>query len=127
MIHQEQQQQLLRQQRLLQQQQLKQLSLSPGGLNRSASTGTQRSGHSSVGNGMGASDSTSLTSVSSSGEWKSSDVDISSLSKEKLEKLRKKGINPALYLEMKSARGGGGKRKGVLGKVGVLTGNSFVI
>ncbi|PNS14087.1 hypothetical protein CAC42_6600 [Sphaceloma murrayae] len=69
-----------------------------------------------------------VTSASSSSldsaDWKGSEVDISSLSPEKIRKLEKKGINPALYLEMKQARCKGGKKKS--GFVGVLTGNSFL-
>lgn len=38
------------------------------------------------------------------GNWRASDYDTSSLSPQKMEKLRKKGVNPALYLEMKAGR-----------------------
>ncbi|KAK7190861.1 hypothetical protein DPSP01_007872 [Paraphaeosphaeria sporulosa] len=49
--------------------------------------------------------STSQLSVSSK-DWKSSNFDISSLSEAELKKCKKKGINPALYAEMKAARKG---------------------
>ncbi|KAF2771352.1 hypothetical protein EJ03DRAFT_373070 [Teratosphaeria nubilosa] len=42
-------------------------------------------------------------------QWESSDFDTSEFSASQLKKLRKKGINPALYLEMKNARKGRGK------------------
>lgn len=54
------------------------------------------------------------------GEWKSSEYDISELSDKKLAKLKKKGINPQLYMEMKAARGGKGKL------VGPLVGNTYI-
>lgn len=54
------------------------------------------------------------------GEWKSSEYDISGLSDKKLAKLKKKGINPQLYMEMKAARGGKGKL------VGPLVGNTYI-
>jgi hypothetical protein len=53
-------------------------------------------------------------------EWKSSEYDISELSEKKLAKLKKKGINPQLYMEMKAARGGKGKL------VGPLVGNTYI-
>lgn len=68
--------------------------------------------------------STTSTSSLTSEDWRGSEVDISSLSPEKIKKLEKKGINPSLYLEMKQARNKGGKKKS--GFVGVLTGNSFL-
>jgi hypothetical protein len=54
------------------------------------------------------------------GKWSSSDYDISGLSASEIRKLRKKGINPALYAEMKAARKGKGKW------VGPLVGNTFI-
>ena len=54
------------------------------------------------------------------GKWSSSEYDISGLSAAELKKLRKKGINPALYAEMKAARKGKGKW------VGPLVGNTFI-
>ncbi|KAL1304810.1 hypothetical protein AAFC00_003738 [Neodothiora populina] len=45
----------------------------------------------------------------SSNEWISSEVDTSVLSVEKIHKLKKKGINPALYVEMQNARKGQNK------------------
>jgi hypothetical protein len=42
----------------------------------------------------------------SSSEWKASEHDISNLSAEELKKCKKKGINPALYAEMKAAKKG---------------------
>ncbi|KAI5199459.1 hypothetical protein AUEXF2481DRAFT_145055 [Aureobasidium subglaciale EXF-2481] len=56
----------------------------------------------------------------SSQEWTSSDVDTSSLSVEKIHKLKKKGINPALYVEMQNARKGKNKW------ISPLQGNSFI-
>jgi len=53
-------------------------------------------------------------------KWNSSDHDISGLSEKKLAKLKKKGINPQLYMEMKAARGGKGKF------VSPLAGNGFL-
>ena len=52
------------------------------------------------------------------GRWQSSDYDISGLSASEIHKLRKKGINPALYAEMKAARKGK--------KFGPLLGNGFI-
>ena len=54
------------------------------------------------------------------GKWSSSEYDISGLSASEIRKLRKKGINPALYAEMKAARKGKGKW------VGPLVGNTFI-
>lgn len=56
----------------------------------------------------------------SSNEWTSSEVDTSGLSVEKIHKLKKKGINPALYVEMQNARKGKNKW------VSPLQGNSFI-
>ena len=53
-------------------------------------------------------------------EWKSSEFDVSGLSEKKLAKLKKKGINPQLYMEMKAARGGKGRL------VGPLVGNTYI-
>jgi hypothetical protein len=39
-------------------------------------------------------------------DWKSSEFDTSSLTEAELKKCKKKGINPALYAEMKAARKG---------------------
>ncbi|KAK3096414.1 hypothetical protein LTR53_019227, partial [Teratosphaeriaceae sp. CCFEE 6253] len=39
-------------------------------------------------------------------KWSSSEYDVSGLSAAEIRKLRKKGINPALYAEMKAARKG---------------------
>lgn len=47
-------------------------------------------------------------------------ADVSALGEKKLAKLRKKGINPQLYLEMKAARGGKGRL------VGPLVGNTYL-
>ena len=52
------------------------------------------------------------------GNWHASDADTSCLTEKEVKKLEKKGINPALFVEMKQAKG-----KSV---VGALTGNSFV-
>lgn len=59
-------------------------------------------------------------SESDRSKWKSSDHDTSGLSHSEIQKLRKKGINPALYAEMKAARKGRGKW------AGPLAGNSFL-
>ncbi|KAF4551795.1 Hypothetical protein D9617_12g036850 [Elsinoe fawcettii] len=116
----------------------------PSQLGRSGSNSTDRSNRSDTrgypstsapsrprlnGNGVSSMSRPSHTTSHSSSslnseDWRGSEVDVSSLSPEKIRKLEKKGINPALYLEMKQARGGGTKKKG--GLVGVLTGNSFL-
>ncbi|KAF1355260.1 hypothetical protein BDV97DRAFT_409673 [Delphinella strobiligena] len=57
----------------------------------------------------------------SSGEWSSSEQYTSVLSVEKIHKLKKKGINPALYVEMKNARKGKSKWVNPLG------GSSFLM
>ncbi|KAJ4294268.1 hypothetical protein N0V90_007958, partial [Kalmusia sp. IMI 367209] len=49
--------------------------------------------------------SASQTSVSSK-DWRSSNYDTSGLTEAELKKCKKKGINPALYAEMKAARKG---------------------
>ena len=60
-------------------------------------------------------------SLSSEGkQWSSSEYDTSGLSQAEIRKLRKKGINPSLYAEMKAARKGKGKW------VGPLVGNTFI-
>lgn len=56
----------------------------------------------------------------SEGRWSSSEHDISGLSNAEIQKLKKKGINPALYAEMKAARKGKGKW------VGPLVGNTYL-
>lgn len=53
-------------------------------------------------------------------KWSSSTHDTSGLSRAEIQKLRKKGINPALYAEMKAARKGKGKF------IGPLVGNTFI-
>ncbi|KAK0897818.1 hypothetical protein LTR91_020663 [Friedmanniomyces endolithicus] len=60
------------------------------------------------------------SSSSSTMPWSSSEYDVSGLSPSEIRKLRKKGINPALYAEMKAARKGKGKW------VGPLVGNTFI-
>lgn len=55
------------------------------------------------------------------GNWQSSDYDTSGLSEKEIRKLQKKGINPALYAEMKAAKKGRNKWIG-----GPLTGNTFL-
>lgn len=57
----------------------------------------------------------------SSNEWTSSEHDTSGLSIEKIHKLKKKGINPALYAEMQNARKGKSKW------ISPLQGNSFLM
>ncbi|KAF2209026.1 hypothetical protein CERZMDRAFT_91437 [Cercospora zeae-maydis SCOH1-5] len=61
---------------------------------------------------------TSSGTYDKDGNWQSSDADTSSLSEKELKRLRKKGINPSLYIEMKKARGNS--------RFGALTGNSFI-
>ena len=58
--------------------------------------------------------------VSEGNKWSGSGYDYSGLSVAEITKLRKKGINPALYAEMKAARKGKNKW------VGPLVGNSFI-
>lgn len=53
-------------------------------------------------------------------KWKASDYDTSGLSVAEIHKLRKKGINPALYAEMKAARRGKSKW------LGALHGNAYI-
>ncbi|KAK0975675.1 hypothetical protein LTS01_013769 [Friedmanniomyces endolithicus] len=60
------------------------------------------------------------SSSSTTTPWSSSEYDVSGLSPAEIRKLRKKGINPALYAEMKAARKGKGKW------VGPLVGNTFI-
>lgn len=52
--------------------------------------------------------------------WSSSDYDVSGLSTVEIDKLRKKGINPALYVEMQAAR------KGKWKWVSPIVGNTFL-
>ena len=58
--------------------------------------------------------------MDSEGKWKGSDYDYSGLSDAEIRKLRKKGINPALYAEMKAARKGKGKW------LNPLSGNAYI-
>lgn len=78
----------------------------------------QISEHVNIGDGM--SDTASI----SSSEWKSSDFDTSDLTVEQIHKLKKKGINPALYAEMQQAKNRNGKGKKL--RIGALTGNTFL-
>lgn len=56
---------------------------------------------------MGYPSSTTASKTSQdSKDWRASDYDITSLSEKELKKCKKKGINPALYAEMKAARKG---------------------
>lgn len=48
----------------------------------------------------------SVGSFDMEGRWHSSDYDTSGLSTSEIRKLEKKGINPALYMEMKEAKKG---------------------
>lgn len=54
------------------------------------------------------------------GNWQSSDYDYSGLSEKEIKRLKKKGMNPALYAEMKAAKQGRNKW------VGALSGNTFL-
>lgn len=70
----------------------------------------------------GSGDTTTQNQTRSSGESKAtSAVDLAAaLGEKKLAKLKKKGINPELYLEMKAARGGKSRL------VGPLVGNTYI-
>ncbi|KAI6805551.1 hypothetical protein KC332_g14573 [Hortaea werneckii] len=57
---------------------------------------------------------------SNNSQWTSSDFSTHGLSEAEIKKLKKKGINPSLYAEMKAARKGKGKW------VGPLVGNTFI-
>ena len=59
-------------------------------------------------------------STDSPGGLQSPSFDVSELGEKKLAKLKKKGINPQLYMEMKAARGGKGRL------VGPLVGNTYI-
>ncbi|KAJ9631912.1 hypothetical protein H2203_000313 [Taxawa tesnikishii (nom. ined.)] len=78
----------------------------------------QMSEHVDLTHGDGMSDAGSA----SSSEWRGSDHDTSGLSVEQIHKLKKKGINPALYAEMKAARKGSGKKRWAP----TLAGNAFL-
>ncbi|KAF2656805.1 hypothetical protein K491DRAFT_358670 [Lophiostoma macrostomum CBS 122681] len=71
--------------------------------NSSSSTMTISSGRPSEG-GYGSSAASNRSTNSQ--DWKSSEFDTSSLTASELKKCKKKGINPALYAEMKAARKG---------------------
>lgn len=94
----------------------------------SSDAGTATTHTSTGGRPVGWEDSRSQRTASASeqggggggSEWKSSEYDVSGLSEKKLAKLKKKGINPQLYMEMKAARGGKGKF------VGPLVGNTYI-
>jgi len=66
------------------------------------------------------SDSGDSGSFDMEGNWSTSDYDISNLTEAEIKKLKKKGINPALYAEMKAAKKGRSKL------VGSLVGNTFL-
>ncbi|KAK3673701.1 hypothetical protein LTR78_006254 [Recurvomyces mirabilis] len=76
----------------------------------------------SEGSGGGGSMTSSdgISGLKEEGKWSSSSYDVSGLSPAEIRKLQKKGINPALYAEMKAARKGKGKW------VGPLVGNTFI-
>ncbi|KAI6912989.1 hypothetical protein KC318_g1701 [Hortaea werneckii] len=59
-------------------------------------------------------------SNNTSSQWTSSEFSTTGLSEAEIRKLKKKGINPSLYAEMKAARKGKGKW------VGPLVGNTFI-
>lgn len=59
--------------------------------------------------------------------FKASNYDVSSLSESQIAKLKKKGIDPALYMEMKAATGGmtkDGKKRSKWTRA--LVGNTFI-
>lgn len=62
----------------------------------------------------------SAGSLDMEGQWQSSDWDYSEFSEAEIRKLKKKGINPALYAEMKAAKKGRNKW------MGALSGNTFL-
>lgn len=66
------------------------------------------------------SDSGDSGSFDLEGNWSTSDYDFSNLSEAEIKKLKKKGISPALYAEMKAAKKGRSKW------VGALSGNTFL-
>jgi len=67
-----------------------------------------------------AGDHTDSVAGGRAGTWSSSDYDVSGLSAAEINKLRKKGINPALYVEMQAAR------KGKWKWVSPIVGNTFL-
>ena len=66
------------------------------------------------------SDSGDSGSFDMEGKWQSSDYDYSSLTEAEIRKIKKKGMNPALYAEMKAAKKGRNKW------IGSLSGNTFL-
>lgn len=60
--------------------------------------------------------------------FRASNYDVSSLTEKQVSKLRKKGIDPALYMEMKAATGGlvgkDGKKRSKWSRA--LVGNTFI-
>ncbi|RMY28566.1 hypothetical protein D0865_15727 [Hortaea werneckii] len=77
---------------------------------------------SSSGNSNNRKDSTTTNNSngSNNSQWTSSEFATTGLSEAEIRKLKKKGINPSLYAEMKAARKGKGKW------VGPLVGNTFI-
>jgi len=61
---------------------------------------------------------TALPEFTGKRKWQASTFDTSALSEKELAKLKKKGINPALYLEMRAARKGKG--------LSPLVGNTYI-
>ncbi|KAI7171822.1 hypothetical protein KC316_g11274 [Hortaea werneckii] len=74
------------------------------------------------GNSSNRKDSTTTNNSngSNNSQWTSSEFATTGLSEAEIRKLKKKGINPSLYAEMKAARKGKGKW------VGPLVGNTFI-
>ena len=59
--------------------------------------------------------------------FKASDYDVSTLTERQIDKLKKKGIDPALYMEMQAAIGGSrkdGKKRSKWSRA--LVGNTFI-
>ncbi|KAI7206817.1 hypothetical protein KC333_g9512 [Hortaea werneckii] len=85
-------------------------------------TGSSHQPPSSSGTSNNRKDSTTTNNSngSNSSQWTSSDFTTTGLSEAEIRKLKKKGINPSLYAEMKAARKGKGKW------VGPLVGNTFI-
>jgi hypothetical protein len=80
------------------------LTGSPSGSNSNVSLPSERALESGL-FGIDSRQSASRQSGSSS-EWSASDFDINTLTEAEIKKCKKKGINPALYAEMKAARKG---------------------
>ncbi|KAK4496314.1 hypothetical protein PRZ48_012294 [Zasmidium cellare] len=95
---------------------LKQTSVEVSSERASSDGGEDTGSHHTVSEDGG---SQSTIGYEKGGKWSSSDYDTSGMSEKEVQKLIKKGKNPALVAEMRAAR----KGKGI---VGVMTGTSYV-